>query len=213
MSKWKRNRNGIEGIPRVYVEERLLQFQEEQDWDAMIDVLGLLLYGVVLFPYVEDYVDLVAIEVFLAKRDRGRTLPWQFWLTPTTHSITVANGRPGISGAINYNPKLTSRQAGYPMVRPPSRKPSPLSYWRDCKPTGENTTRRSSMLRLTSSEKGSHGELEAVGSPQATGPGLNNESTSWVYHGVISNIKTKEPRLMKYRRHSRSRHSKAPWNR
>ncbi|RDX69992.1 hypothetical protein CR513_50818, partial [Mucuna pruriens] len=46
IAKWKRNRNGIEGIPRVYVEERLLQFQEEQDWDAMIDVLGLLLYGV-----------------------------------------------------------------------------------------------------------------------------------------------------------------------
>ncbi|RDX93927.1 hypothetical protein CR513_23750, partial [Mucuna pruriens] len=71
MAKRRRNRNGMEGIPRVYIEERLLQFQEEQDWDAMIDVLGLLLYRIVLFPYIEDYIDLTSIEAFLAKRDRG----------------------------------------------------------------------------------------------------------------------------------------------
>ncbi|RDY14323.1 hypothetical protein CR513_00601, partial [Mucuna pruriens] len=165
MSKRRRNRNGLEGVPRVYIEKRFLQFQEEQDWAAVIDILGLLLYGVVLFPYVQDYVNLPAIEVFLAKRDRGRTLPWPFWLTLTTRSIIAANGRLGISdaapptlpmlgeaskrtihwypawnereqmitrcrgypnvpllrtqGAINYNPELTSRQAGYPMVRAP----------------------------------------------------------------------------------------------
>ncbi|RDX91181.1 hypothetical protein CR513_26875, partial [Mucuna pruriens] len=76
MSKWKRNRNGIEGIPRVYIEERLLQFQEEQDWDAMIDVLGLLLYGV----------------VFLAKRDRGEN-PTMAVLANTYYTLSYCSGR------------------------------------------------------------------------------------------------------------------------
>ncbi|RDX72769.1 hypothetical protein CR513_47696, partial [Mucuna pruriens] len=92
VAKWKRNRNGIEGIPRVYVEERLLQFQEEQDWDAMIDVLGLLLYGVVLFPYIEDYVDLAAIEAFLAKKDRGEN-PTMALLANTYHTLSYCSGR------------------------------------------------------------------------------------------------------------------------
>ncbi|RDX68575.1 hypothetical protein CR513_52415, partial [Mucuna pruriens] len=36
-----------------------------------MDVFGLLLHGILLFPHLEDYVDLAAIEVFLAKKDRG----------------------------------------------------------------------------------------------------------------------------------------------
>ncbi|RDX74771.1 hypothetical protein CR513_45435, partial [Mucuna pruriens] len=209
MSKRRRNRNGLEGIPRVYIEERLLQFQEEQDWDAMIDILGLLLYGVVLFPYIEDYIDLAAIEVFLAKRDRGenptmavlantyytlsycsgrktanlrcctpllylwltahlfqcktktvcpvedfkwscvRTMTKEQWVRrlgevtertirwyPTSNErqemITNCGEYPnipllGTQGAVNYNPELTARQVGYPMVLGPSKKPSPLS--------------------------------------------------------------------------------------
>ncbi|RDY11090.1 hypothetical protein CR513_04292, partial [Mucuna pruriens] len=97
VSEAKMNRNGLEGVPRVYIEERLFQFQEEQDWAVVIDILGLLLYGVVLFPYVEDYVDLVAIELFLGKRDSGENSTWPFWPTLTTRSITAANGRLEIS--------------------------------------------------------------------------------------------------------------------
>ncbi|RDX60658.1 hypothetical protein CR513_61180, partial [Mucuna pruriens] len=81
--------------------------------------------------------------------------------------ITKCGGYPnvpllGTQGAINYNLELASRQAGYPM---------------DCKPTRESTIGRSGMPGLTSSEKGSHGELEVAGSPRVTKPGLNNEST------------------------------------
>ncbi|RDX95694.1 hypothetical protein CR513_21747, partial [Mucuna pruriens] len=177
MSKRRRNHNGLEGIPRVYIEERLLQFQEEQDWAAVIDMLGLLFYGMVLFPYVEDYVDLAAMEVVLAKRDRGEN-PTMAVLANTYYTLNYCSERK-------------------------------VENLRDRKPTGENTTGRSDTLGLTSSEKGSRGGLEAAGSPQATGPSLNNESTSWVSHGVVSSISTKEPELMKYRRHSRSRHSKA----
>ncbi|RDX92020.1 hypothetical protein CR513_25909, partial [Mucuna pruriens] len=76
MSKRKRNRNGLEGVLRVYIEERLLQFQEEQDWAVVIDILGLLLYGVVLFPYSGGLCRPRDHRAFLAKRDRGRTPLW-----------------------------------------------------------------------------------------------------------------------------------------
>ncbi|RDX89677.1 hypothetical protein CR513_28561, partial [Mucuna pruriens] len=36
-----------------------------------MDVYELLVYGIVLFPHLEDYIDLVAIDIFLAKRNKG----------------------------------------------------------------------------------------------------------------------------------------------
>ncbi|RDY00040.1 hypothetical protein CR513_16831, partial [Mucuna pruriens] len=186
MAERRRNRNDIEGIPR-----------EEQDWDAMIDILGLLLYGVVLFPCIEDYIDLAAIEVFLAKRNRGEnptmavlantyyTLShcsgWRteslrcctpllyLWLTAHLFQCKTKTSCPiedhkwncinsmtketirwypswnerqevivncgeypkvpllGTQRAINYNPELTTRQAGYPIVsKPPQVALTPL---------------------------------------------------------------------------------------
>ncbi|RDY06424.1 hypothetical protein CR513_09588, partial [Mucuna pruriens] len=56
VSKQKKNRNRGDG-----------------DWLTFIDVYGLLVYNVVLFPYIEDYVDLAAIDAFLGKRDRGES--------------------------------------------------------------------------------------------------------------------------------------------
>ncbi|RDX64050.1 hypothetical protein CR513_57435, partial [Mucuna pruriens] len=75
MAKAKRNRNDLEGLPKVYLEQRLCQLQEEEEWPAVMDVLVLLLYGILLFPQVEDFVDLIAIKVFMAERDR--------WENPT----------------------------------------------------------------------------------------------------------------------------------
>ncbi|RDX86336.1 hypothetical protein CR513_32335, partial [Mucuna pruriens] len=92
MSKRRRNRNGLEGVPRVYVEERLFQFQEEEDWATIIDVLGLLLYGVLLFPYVENYIDLASIEAFLAKRDRGEN-PTMAVLANTYYTLSCCSKR------------------------------------------------------------------------------------------------------------------------
>ncbi|RDY09574.1 hypothetical protein CR513_06035, partial [Mucuna pruriens] len=66
----KKNRNWLEGIPRESLEERLQQLQKEEDWPTIIDLYGLLIYSIVLFPQIEDYVDLAAIDAFLGKRDR-----------------------------------------------------------------------------------------------------------------------------------------------
>ncbi|RDX82909.1 hypothetical protein CR513_36245, partial [Mucuna pruriens] len=65
--KRKRNRNGLEGLPKASIEERLHQQQRE--------------------------------DALLAKRDKGDN---------------------PVIGAINYNLELEPRQAGYPMVLPPS---------------------------------------------------------------------------------------------
>ncbi|RDX74816.1 hypothetical protein CR513_45375, partial [Mucuna pruriens] len=65
----KKSRNGLEGISRASLEERLQQLQREEDWPTFIDVYGLLIYNIVLFPQIEDYVDLAAIDAFLGKRD------------------------------------------------------------------------------------------------------------------------------------------------
>ncbi|RDX63962.1 hypothetical protein CR513_57542, partial [Mucuna pruriens] len=40
----KKNRNGLEGISRASLEERLQQFQSKEDWLTFIDVYGLLIY-------------------------------------------------------------------------------------------------------------------------------------------------------------------------
>ncbi|RDY01048.1 hypothetical protein CR513_15685, partial [Mucuna pruriens] len=60
IAKAKRNRNGLEGLPK-----------EEEEWPAVMNALRLLLYEILLFPRMEDYVDLTAMEVFVAKKDRG----------------------------------------------------------------------------------------------------------------------------------------------
>ncbi|RDX93148.1 hypothetical protein CR513_24621, partial [Mucuna pruriens] len=67
----KKNRNGVEGILETALEERLQQLQEEEDWSAFVNVYGLLVYGIILFPQIEHYVDLTAIDAFLGRRDWG----------------------------------------------------------------------------------------------------------------------------------------------
>ncbi|RDX62098.1 hypothetical protein CR513_59599, partial [Mucuna pruriens] len=69
--KLRKNRNGVEGIPKVTLEERLQRLQEEGDWLTFVDVYGLLVYGIMLFPQIENYMDLAAVEAFLGNRDWG----------------------------------------------------------------------------------------------------------------------------------------------
>ncbi|RDY07397.1 hypothetical protein CR513_08491, partial [Mucuna pruriens] len=52
MTRSKRNQNGLERLPRAYLEE---------EWPAVMDALGLLVYEILLFPRMEDHVDLVAV--------------------------------------------------------------------------------------------------------------------------------------------------------
>ncbi|RDX69715.1 hypothetical protein CR513_51134, partial [Mucuna pruriens] len=67
----KRARNGIEGLPREYLEEVLAQHREAKNWQAVIDTLALMVYEIVLFPQLEDYVDLAAVDVLLAVKEKN----------------------------------------------------------------------------------------------------------------------------------------------
>ncbi|RDX92398.1 hypothetical protein CR513_25485, partial [Mucuna pruriens] len=71
MVKEKRNRNGLEGIHKSYLEERLHRLRKDGDWPVVMDVYGLLVYGTVMFPHGDDFVDVATVDVYLAKRDKG----------------------------------------------------------------------------------------------------------------------------------------------
>ncbi|RDY11709.1 hypothetical protein CR513_03593, partial [Mucuna pruriens] len=66
MLKRKRNKNGLEGLSRASIEERLHQSSRGKE-------IGRLSWTV-LFSQIEDNIDLVVINAFLAKRDRGENL-------------------------------------------------------------------------------------------------------------------------------------------
>ncbi|RDX67994.1 hypothetical protein CR513_53069, partial [Mucuna pruriens] len=57
--KERKSRNGVEGIYKSYLQERLYQFRQDEDWPAFMDAYGLLIYGIVLFPHGDDFIDLV----------------------------------------------------------------------------------------------------------------------------------------------------------
>ncbi|RDX84746.1 hypothetical protein CR513_34146, partial [Mucuna pruriens] len=77
----------------------------------------------------------------------------------------------------------------------------------------ENTIGKSGVPGLALSKKGQRGEPEAAGPPRNIGLGSSNEFTSWAYLGEVSSIKIKGSKLTRYRRRSKSRHSRVPWSR
>ncbi|RDX77787.1 hypothetical protein CR513_42037, partial [Mucuna pruriens] len=72
--KRKMGRSEVDGIPLVYLEERMELLSKNGNWDAFNDVLGLDVYGIVIFSHLNDYVDLATIDVFLACQERGKNL-------------------------------------------------------------------------------------------------------------------------------------------
>ncbi|RDY10809.1 hypothetical protein CR513_04610, partial [Mucuna pruriens] len=103
--------------------ERLHQLQKEEDWPVVLDVYDLLVYGIVLFPHLEDYVDLAVIDCLDEALER--TIRWYSKWKEREQVIVKCRGFPnvplmGTQGGINYNLEVASRQAGYPMVLPPS---------------------------------------------------------------------------------------------
>ncbi|RDX92564.1 hypothetical protein CR513_25290, partial [Mucuna pruriens] len=86
ITKVKKNRNGIEGLPKAYLEQKLDLFRLGGDWPTFMDTLGLLIYGILLFPHPENYVDLAAMEVFLAKKNKGEN-PIMAVLADTYYSL------------------------------------------------------------------------------------------------------------------------------
>ena len=54
----------VRGIKRCYLETKAFDFANNKEWESCIDCLGLLVFGVILFPQTLDYIDLASISVF-----------------------------------------------------------------------------------------------------------------------------------------------------
>lgn len=50
-----------------FLMDKATTFADTESWDAFNTILALLIYGIVLFPNIEDFVDLASICMFMAK--------------------------------------------------------------------------------------------------------------------------------------------------
>ncbi|KAL5124020.1 hypothetical protein HKD37_02G004500 [Glycine soja] len=66
LDRVKQTRNSVVGLPRKYLEGKVRDMANQEEWVPFVDVLALQIFGVVLFPNVDGLVDLAAIDAFLA---------------------------------------------------------------------------------------------------------------------------------------------------
>ncbi|XP_020208535.1 uncharacterized protein LOC109793476 [Cajanus cajan] len=90
----KKMKGGVEGFSRAYLEGYALCLAENEKWDGFMDVLALIIYGIVLFPNIEDFIDFAAIDVFLAYKHERRSLIPTI-LADTYHTLNLHHERKG----------------------------------------------------------------------------------------------------------------------
>ncbi|CAK8561578.1 unnamed protein product [Lathyrus sativus] len=62
---WKK-REDFFGFRSIVLEKEAIKMLKNKQWDALVNVLALLIYGLVLFPTFEDFVDSAAVSIFWA---------------------------------------------------------------------------------------------------------------------------------------------------
>ncbi|RDY10068.1 hypothetical protein CR513_05473, partial [Mucuna pruriens] len=92
----KKARNRVEGLPQSYLEAEMIHHQKAGNWQAVVDTLGLLIYGIILFLHLEDYIDLAAIDVFMAVKEKNEN-PIPPLLRDTYYTLNYCRGRQGKS--------------------------------------------------------------------------------------------------------------------
>lgn len=65
MANGKKRENFL-GFQRVYLEGEVEKILVARHWDELGNALALFIYGLVLFPTFEDFIDLAAISIFWA---------------------------------------------------------------------------------------------------------------------------------------------------
>ncbi|XP_058722458.1 uncharacterized protein LOC131594367 [Vicia villosa] len=84
----------VQGFSRKYLEKKAQDLVGENQWDAFIDVLALIIYGIVLFPNMENFVDMAAISVFLGyKQHNANPVPAVLADVYYTHHVRVQKKR------------------------------------------------------------------------------------------------------------------------
>ena len=67
------SKGNSKGIPQGYLEGHLCRLAEKEIGKTFMDVLALTLYGVMLFPNMENFVDQAAIDVFVAYKIHSKS--------------------------------------------------------------------------------------------------------------------------------------------
>ncbi|RDX84722.1 hypothetical protein CR513_34173, partial [Mucuna pruriens] len=86
VTKRRQQHSGVDGLLFLYLEERMCELAEVECWNTLADVLALSVYGFILLPHPNDYVDLAAIDTFLAVKERGLN-PTMVVLANTYYSL------------------------------------------------------------------------------------------------------------------------------
>ena len=81
VEKHATTRGNLLGLPADFLYKKAVFFDEVSSADAFDAVLALLIYGLVLFPNVDNFIDVNAIQIFLSKN------PVPTLLADTYHSI------------------------------------------------------------------------------------------------------------------------------
>ena len=66
VANWE-TRSGVKGFLAKFLLEKARLFWEDMDFQAFEDVLALLIYGLVIFPNLDQLIDVSTIKVFLSR--------------------------------------------------------------------------------------------------------------------------------------------------
>lgn len=83
------------GFSRKFVEENAQTLKKEEKWEALCVILSLIIYGVIMFPNEDEFIDPPTIIVFLAKNlvptllEASTTSPYKTWKEKNEQSYVV----------------------------------------------------------------------------------------------------------------------------
>lgn len=79
----------VKGLTRKLLEDHACRFVKEEKWEFCSAVLALLVHGIVLFLNIDNFVDHLAIEIFLAGN------PVSFLLADFYHTFHTRHEKKG----------------------------------------------------------------------------------------------------------------------
>lgn len=77
------------GFDRKFLEDHAWKFVKEKKWESCIAVFTLLIYGIVLFPNIDNFIDHVAVDIFLSDN------PMPFLLADLYHTFHTLHEKKG----------------------------------------------------------------------------------------------------------------------
>jgi len=82
-------KGGLQCRPFNFLYQKATNFAERSNADAFETILALLIYGVVLFPNVDNFVDMNAIQIFLTQKPVPTLLADAYCNTPFSQQRNI----------------------------------------------------------------------------------------------------------------------------